>query len=133
MLSLVASCVRALHERGLRFALVVPGYADREPVVIKPSGSDAAYDQIMDALAEIDYRGQETLLPSDDIRRLRRKLGSIHLCSYSSVSPMAESLDTLGCRRLKGIACRQSDYAQSSGECLLLEDLILSDPEGGAA
>ena len=133
MLSLVASCIRALHERSQRFALVVPGYAEHEPVLIKPSGSDGAYDQAMEALAEIDYRGQAILLPGDDIRRMHRKLGSIHLCSYTSASRLAESLDALSCHRLRTIACMRSDSAPAAGECTLLEDLVLSGGEGGGA
>lgn len=133
MLSLIASCIRALHERGKRFALAIPGYADHEPVLIKPSGSDGAYDQAMEALAEIDYRGQAVALPGDDIRRLRRKLGSMHLCAYTDASRLAEPLDALGCHRPRIIACHRDDSAQPSGECILLEDLVLSGGEGGGA
>jgi len=133
MLSLIASLIHALHERSQRFALVIPGYADHEPVVIKPSGSDAAYDLAMEALAEIDYRGQGTLLPADDIRRMRRKLGSIHVCSYSDSSSTGESLEALGCHRLRRIACLRTDK-DTSGECTLMEDLVLSSgAEGGEA
>lgn len=133
MLSLIASCIRALHERSQRFALVIPGYAGRKPVLIKPSGSDSAYDQCMEALAEIDYRGESILLPGDDIRRMRRKLGSVHLCSYTDASRLSDSLDALGCRRLRTIACIHSSSAPSSSECLMLENLVLSDGEGGDA
>lgn len=133
MLSLIASCIRALHERGLRFALVIPGYAGKDPVLIKPSGSDSAYDQAMEALAEIDYRGESILLPGDDIRRMRRKLGSIHLCSYTNASRITDSLDALGFHRLRVIACRCDDSAQISSEYMLLEDLVLSDKGGGDA
>lgn len=131
MLSLVASLIRALHERGQRFALIIPGYASREPVALKPSGSDGAYELAMEALAELDYRGQNILLPGDDIRRMRRKLGSIHLCTYSGAGKIGESLEALGCRRMRAIACIRDDKAPS-GECTLMEDLILSgETEGG--
>ena len=133
MLSLVASLIRALHERSQRFALVIPGYADHDPVVLKPSGSDAAYELAMEALAEIDYHAQTILLPADDIRRMRRKLGSIHLCSYSDSSAAGESLEALGCHRLRRIACLRTDK-EAAGECTLMEDLVLSgSAEGGEA
>ena len=131
MLSLIASLIRALHDRGQRFALVIPGYASHEPVLLKPAGSDAAYDLAMEALAEIDYRGQETLLPADEIRRARRKLGSVHLCSYSGASGMYDSLEALGCHRLRTLACMRSDK-ETAGEYTLLEDLVVSaSTEGG--
>ena len=133
LLSLIASVIHALQERSQRFALVIPGYGDHEPVVLKPSGGDAAYDLAMEALSEIDYRGQSALLPADDIRRMRRKLGSIHICSYSDSSEASDALDALGCHRLRRIACLRSGK-ETAGECTLLEDLVLSSAaEGGEA
>ena len=79
MFSVLASSIRALSEQGLRFALIVPGYGNTEPVLCHPGSGETALYAALEALAEIDYAGQETRLPADDIRRLRRKLGVIHL------------------------------------------------------
>jgi len=139
MLSVVASCIRALFEQGLRFALIVPGYAGREPVVLPPGCSETALQIALEALAQIDYRGQETQLPADEIRRLRRKLGVIELCAYSDSPTVSADMEALSCTRLRAIACLRDEQAQRTGEmeCMLLSDLCSTLPpdtqEGGGA
>lgn len=141
MLSVIASCIRALSEQGLRFALIVPGYGQVEPVLCRPASGETALYAALEALAELDYAGQETRLPADDIRRMRRKLGVIHLCSYTDSPTLAASMEALSCTRLRALACLRDDQAQRTGEmeCTLLEDLTASAaeetaaPEGGGA
>ena len=139
MLSVVASCIRALFEQGLRFALIVPGYAGREPIVLPPGCSETALQIALEALAEIDYRGQETHLPADEIRRLRRKLGVIQLCAYSDSPTVSADMEALSCTRLRAIACLRDEQAQRTDEmeCMLLSDLCSALPadiqEGGCA
>ncbi|MBR5561351.1 MAG: DUF58 domain-containing protein [Clostridia bacterium] len=132
MISLVASCICALQEQGQRFALIIPGYAQQESVVCRPGSGDAAMQLAMEALAAVAYRGEEAQLPADEIRRLRRKLGVIHLCAYSSAPTISASMEALGCARLRAIACVRDAQAQSTGElaCTLLEELA---PDEAAA
>ena len=138
MLSVLASCIRQMSEQGLRFALIVPGYGTYEPVVCRPGSGETALYAALEALAEIDYTGQETRLPADDIRRLRRKLGVIHLCAYTDAPSLTGSMEALSCTRLRAIACMRDEQAQRTGEleCTLLEDLCTlpaDAQEGGLA
>ena len=140
LLSVLASCIRAMCEQGLRFALIVPGYGERESVVCHPASSETALYAALEALAEIDYEGQPTRLPADDIRRLRRKLGVIHLCAYTDAPTLTGDMEALSCTRLRALCCLRSDQAQPGREmeCTLLEDLCTAAAdqtaqEGGGA
>ena len=138
MLSVLASSIRALSEQGLRFALIVPGYGKTEPMICPPGSGETALYAAMEALAEIDYAGQETRLPADDIRRMRRKLGVIHLCAYTDAPTLASDMEALSCTRLRALACLRDEQAQRTGEleCTLLEDLCIAagdTQEGGGA
>ena len=139
MISVVASCIRALYERGLRFALVIPGYGIHEPIVCRPGSDETALYAAMEALAALDYAGQETRLPADEIRSLRRKLGVIHLCAYTGAPTLSADMEALSCTRLRALACLRDDQAQPTGEleCTLVDDLCYAaadEPqEGGIA
>ena len=136
MLCVLASCIRQMNEQGLRFALVIPGYGTCEPVICRPGSSETSLYAALEALAEIDYNGQETRLPADDIRRMRRKLGVIHLCAYSDAPTLTHDMEALSCTRLRALACLRDEQSQRTGEleCTLLEDLAASHAgaqEGG--
>ena len=123
MLSVVASCIRAMQEQGLRFALIIPGYGSAEPVVIRPGSHETTLIQAMEALAAVDYRGEVARLPADDLRRLRRKLGVIELCSYSDTPSVLDAMEALSCTRLRCIACLRGSDAQTAMECTLAGDI----------
>jgi len=131
MLSVLASCIRALSEQGLRFALIVPGYAEHEPILCRPASGETALYAALEALAGIGYAGQQTQLPADDIRRLRRKLGVIHLCAYTDAPTLTGDMEALSCTRLRALACLRDEQAQRTGEleCTLLEDLCAAAGE----
>lgn len=138
MLSVIASSIRQLSEQGLRFALVIPGYGKHEPVICHPNSGETALYTAMEALAGIDYDGAQTQLPADEIRRLRRKLGAIHLCSYTDAPTLVQDMEALSCTRLRVLACLRDTQAQHTGEldCTLLEDLCTAAreaQEGGGA
>lgn len=134
MLSLIGSCIEKLFELGQRFSLIIPGYADAEPVLCRPSSSEIALQSAMEALAAIAYRGQAVVLPSDEIRRVRRKLGTVYVCAWSDVSTQTEALAALGVSRLRAIACIRDEKAKNASEtdCLLIDELTGSAQEGGA-
>ena len=136
MLSVLASCIRQMSEQSLRFALIIPGYGTREPVLCRPGSGETALYTALEALAELDYAGQETRLPADDIRRMRRKLGMIHLCAYTDAPTLTGDMEALSCTRLRALACRRDEQAQRTGEldCTLIDDLAASPAqaqEGG--
>lgn len=125
MLALVASCIQGLFERGLRFALVIPGHGKSEGVVIRPGSGETALLACMEALAALDYRGQKTHLPADELRRLRRELGVVHLCAYTDAPSLAEPLSALGIERTRTIACMRAESNAAAGEApvTLISDL----------
>ena len=136
MLSLVASCIRALSEQKQRYALIIPGYGKTESIVCPPGSGELALMNVMESLAEVQYAGQAAALPVDEIRRMRRKLGTIEICSYSDAPTVASSMEALGCTRLRCIACIRDEQSQTSGniECTLAENLSpAAHEEGGAA
>lgn len=130
MISAVASLIRALCERGQRFALVIPGYDGRDTVVCRAAGGEEGYMLAMEALAQIDYRGGETAL-SDEVRLLRRKLGVVHLCTYTD-APAAKPYEAMGMIHLRQIACLSGGAAAEGGDCTLLSAIERAQ-EGGAA
>jgi len=123
MLSAAASCIQGLFERGLRFALVVPGYGKTEGVLVRPGNGETALLSCMEALAAIDYLGQDTHLPADELRRARRELGVVHLCAMTDAPTLAEPMHALGLERLRTVACRRSGTASGETPALLLSDL----------
>ena len=139
MLSFVASCLQGLFERSLRFALIIPSHGKTEGVVCRPGSGETALLSCMEALATLDYRGQPTHLPADEIRRLRRELGAVHLCSMSGVPALSAQLEALGVERLRHIACKRDDGAQSVSDApiSLISDLAplasFSAQEGDAS
>lgn len=133
MLSLIGSSMEKLFELGQRFALIIPGYADTEPVLCRPASGETALQAAMEALAAIAYRGQTAALPSDEIRHVRRKLGTVYLCSWSDASAQREPLAALGVSRQRCIACVRDEKNAGGTDCLLLSELTGSAQEGGAA
>ena len=125
MLSLVASCIQGLFEHGLRFALVIPGYGKAECAVVCPGNSETALLSCMETLAAVDYHGQKTHLPADELRRLRRELGVLHLCAYTDAPVLTEPLAALGLERTRTIACLRAQGNPAAGESpvTLLSDL----------
>lgn len=132
MISLIASILRALCDRGLRFALVLPGYGQSEALVCPPGSGETAFYQAMEALAAVCYACQRTRLPGDELQRMRRKLGVMHVCAYNDASALPAELEALGLTRAKLIACVRSSETRPGSECLLMENLTAGQ-EGGAA
>jgi len=133
MLSFLASCIQGLFDRGLRFALVIPGYGKNDGMLVRPGSGEMALLACMEALAEICYAGEKTHLPADELRRMRRELGVLHLCSFTGASAVSESLQALGLERRRVIACRQS-AGSSAGDApvTLISDLSSAFAEAAA-
>ena len=125
MLSFVASCIQGLFERSLRFALIIPGHGSTEGVVCRPGSGETALLSCMEALAALDYSGKTTHLPADEIRRLRRELGAVHLCSMNGVPVISAQLGALGVERMRMIACQRDEGTQSVSDApvSLISDL----------
>lgn len=124
MLSAVASCIQGLFDRGLRFALVIPGFGRTEGVLVRPGSGETALLACMEALAALDYQGQDPFLPAEELRRARRELGVVHLCALSDAPTLTASMHALGLERLRTIACRRDESASASDSpALLLSDL----------
>ncbi|MBR5560191.1 MAG: DUF58 domain-containing protein [Clostridia bacterium] len=130
MISVIASVIRALCEKGQRFALVIPGYDGRETAILRAAGGEEGYMLAMETLAQIDYRGTETNL-SDEARALRRKLGIVFLCTWEN-TPAAQTYEALGFLHLRQIAVRRSkESAQDNASCMLLESIERAHTQEG--
>jgi len=133
MISAVASLICALHERRQRFALVIPGYDEREAVICRPASGETALLQALEALAGIDYRGGEAKLPMEELHARKRRLGVVHLCALSENGTQMQLLEAMGFAHARSIVCRQSAPEEADGRCVTLERIVLCpDAEGGA-
>ena len=131
MISAIAGLIRALCDHGQRFALVVPGYDGRDTTICRASGSEEGYMLAMETLAQINYRGGETSL-SDEVRSLRRRLGVVHLCTYTA-APASAPYEAMDFIHLRQIACQETEEAAAAEGCMLLSAIERSaGQEGGA-
>ena len=94
MLSLVASAAAALGEKGVLCSLVIPAYAGRRAHIVVPDDAETQVPQLLTALAEIDYSGEETDFPESEMVESHHLLGQLFL--FSRRAPDGE--DTLSAR-----------------------------------
>lgn len=104
MLSLLASLITALTERDVLCTLVVPAYGGSPVRVLIPESRDGQVAVLLTALAEIDYHGEETSLPFDELVAQHHLLGQIFLASRDFSSSMwhdaPELTEELGAMRI---------------------------------
>lgn len=135
MISLAASCMRALAEQGLSIALLVPGYRDREAVFCFPGKQEQNLRQCMEALAMIDYQKEDVHFPYEEFWQSVHKLGTIYICTRTSRGlPLASLAETLGRSRVRYLALerQQGDGGEFDwfyGENLCYEPLARIESE----
>ena len=104
MLSVIASLIVGINDRDVLCSLVIPGYGETQPRFVIPETSDGQVMLLLSALAEIDYRGGKTAMPTDDMLEEHHKLGQIYLfswdpkCAAGAAEP--ERYDPLGVIRV---------------------------------
>jgi len=83
MLSVIASLIVRLNERGVLCSLVIPSVGETPARLITPEERSSQVTQLLTAIAEIDYRGQDTLFPTAEIADGSHMLGQLFLFSLS--------------------------------------------------
>ena len=133
MISAVASLICALAERRQRFALVIPEYGGREAMICRPGAGETALLQALEALAGINYRGGAAKLPMDGLHAIKRRVGTVHVCSFADGGEQMQQLEALGFAHARTIVCQKSEQEKLDTRCLALEQIVLcAQDEGGA-
>ena len=74
MLSLLASCILALDERSVLCSLIIPAYGGADARIVMPEAHSQTAE-LLTALAEIGYSGEETAFPLCDMLERSHLLG----------------------------------------------------------
>ena len=124
MISLIASLLTGLSARGMRFALLLPGYGGREALRAEPGCGDAALARVLYALAEIDYAGESAAFDPEVILHESHS-GRLFFCAFSEAeTTLAMHAAELGRGRVRFIV---STSAETPGEAgVLTADSLLS-------
>ena len=124
MISFAASCIREIASHQIQTALIIPGYGNREAVFCRLEGAEEALRGAMEALAGIDYCGEEVHFPYEDFWGEIHKLGSIYICTRTDAGSCFDGLaEELGRGRARYLVLRRSAVSDSSFECLCEEDI----------
>jgi hypothetical protein len=124
MLSLLASCMRALSERRIQTALIIPAYGEHEAVLSIPGDGRDTLTESLEALALLDYRAQKTSFPFAELRRASHKIGSLFLCARTDGTNGPEELaSVLGQGRTTLLALERGEGNHAGSSCLYAEDI----------
>lgn len=95
MISLIASLVVSLTQRDVLCTLVIPSFGRQNRVSIIPETTDTQIEQILTALAELDYNGETVYADYANLQEEKHLLGRIYRfrgCSGSDLIPEDDSL-----------------------------------------
>lgn len=139
MISLTASCMAAMAERGLQSGLVIPAYGDREARFCLPGEGLAGMEvrEAFEALAELDYEGRiwETVrFPYEEFWRAVSRVGAVCICTRTDESRNLQDVaEQLGRGRARFLALRRKLGGCGEFDCVYGEEIaLLGDPGGGA-
>lgn len=93
MFSLLASMIAALNDREVLCTLVLPAIGEKEARLLIPQVRSDQIAEHLTALAEVDYAGEETRLPVDDMLAERHKLGQVYILSKNLEKAIGTGLD----------------------------------------
>ena len=82
MLSLMASIIVRAQEQGLLCSLVLPAMDGKNTRIIIPESLSSQVMELLTALAEIDYQGEDTSYPHFELEQQQHLLGRIFLFSH---------------------------------------------------
>jgi len=81
-ISIVASYISALNDKNILCTLALPAPEDKECRIIIPKSCDEQVVMLFNALAEIDYRGENIVIKNADIEDDRHLLGQLYKIDY---------------------------------------------------
>lgn len=115
MFSLMASLIVRLHERGVLCSLVIPGWEEQPERVVIPENEEMQVMQLLTALAEIDYAGQEISLPAETLVMERHKLGQLYVLSNSWETSVLKS-ERMAAEELSPFCILRNSDSELSGD-----------------
>ena len=97
MISLAASCISKLAERQIGCSIAFPRTGKASARIVRGDAGEGMAAELLTALASIEYAGELSWLPDQEILRRGRWLGQVFVfcCSEDAVScrPLLEKLD----------------------------------------
>lgn len=136
MISLAASCMCAIAESGILTALVIPAYGEQEMVFCIPGSDEDVLRRSMEALAMVQYQGEDTSFSYDEFWRISHKLGNLYICARTEKSSgMAELAYHLGRSRVRYLILGKEKSGAGEFDCLYAENIALArfQPDGEEA
>ncbi|MCD8084424.1 MAG: DUF58 domain-containing protein [Clostridiales bacterium] len=129
MISLVASCLCAVRERGIPTALLIPGYGSREALFCLPDEEGDLLSAYMNALAMIDYQAEAQTFPYEEFWQISHRLGNLYLCVRTDEGSSLEALaEGLGRSRAHVISWERVQSQMGEYDCYYAEDLLMERP-----
>ena len=136
MISLIASCMCAIRENGILTALVIPAYGEQEMVFCIPGSDEDVLQRSMEALAMVQYQGEDVRFSYDEFWRVSHKLGNLYLCARTEKSSaMTELAYHLGRSRVRYLILGKEKSGAGEFDCLYAENIALArfQPDGEEA
>lgn len=93
MFSLLASMITALTGREVLCTLVLPSIGERGSKILIPQVRSEQIAEQLTALAEVDYSGEQTGLPVEEMLNMRHKLGQVYILSRELKTAIGTELD----------------------------------------
>jgi uncharacterized protein (DUF58 family) len=125
LISLTASCMQAALGAGIPVALVIPSYGSREEAVLLPNPDEDGLSRYLEALAMVDYQGEEAIFPYERFWQISHRLGTCYVCSCTDERLSWEDLaQTLGRSRVRRIVLTRESGEDGEFECMYAENLV---------
>ncbi len=86
MLSLTASCILALQDKGICCGLIIPGPQAEDCLFLYPGRPGSSPEGLLYSLAEVSYSGQDLEVPLWEIAARMASLGTLYLVAASRAS-----------------------------------------------
>jgi uncharacterized protein (DUF58 family) len=121
MLSILASVIMGVHERGVLCSLVIPAIGDAPAKLVMPLVQEMQVMELLTALAELEYHGEETSIPADELLDNIHNLGQLFV--FSRQLPEEDTLE----QTLDGVPVIR--VVQSAGEQGLARQQIIEETD----
>ena len=128
MLSLTASCIISLNNKGISCGLIIPGATQAESTFQLPGKKGSGPQELLYSLAAINYKVQDVEIPQLEIADCFSMLGTLYIvtCSYETMTVSRDAFAGLG-----SIALLSKEASSSDDTCPFQLFLMDHLTEGG--
>ena len=128
MLSLTASCIISLNNKGISCGLIIPGTTQAESTFQLPGKKGSGPQELLYSLAAINYKVQDVEIPQLEIADCFSMLGTLYIvtCSYETMTVSRDAFAGLG-----SIALLSKEASSSDDTCPFQLFLMDHLTEGG--